>query len=96
MKNYSIVEVFENDELIDKFAFNFLSRGMNDSINKLEKFSNQFEESKLPKQLKTNWKVFHNATYTPNPPNQLRISKDQINGFVSKKIVNEKILQGSI
>ena len=92
MKNYTIVEVFENNKLIDKFAFNFLSKGINHSYSKLEHFSDLFKLSKYPKDLKMNWKIFHNATYTPYPPNQLRISKDQINGFVSKKIVNEKNL----
>ena len=92
MKNYSIVEVFENNKLIDKFAFNFLSRGINHSQKKLDHFSNLFKESKFPKELKINFRIFYNATFAPHPSNQLRISKEQINGFVSKKIVKEKDL----
>ena len=96
MKNFAIIEVFENNTLIEKYAFNFLSKGVKHSNNKINVLCDLYKEWRYYLNLKTNSHVFYNATSPNYKPNQVKIFKRRVNGDLTDcniKKSNHQILK---
>ena len=91
MKNYCIFEVY-NDRggLYTTFAANFVSRGIKHSQSMLDTYCGAYKESFSPRRdYKINFQIFFNATNPAFEPNQLKVYRGKVSGYISAQLARK-------
>ena len=87
MFNYCIFEVYHKDgDLFETIGANFKARGIKHAQSIVDIYADQYKESRYPRELKVNFRVFFNTTNPAFLPDQLKVYRGKVSGCVSRQI----------
>jgi hypothetical protein len=97
MFNYCIFEVFHKDgALFERIGANFKSRGKNHSHKIIDTYINAYEKNLYPRELTVNFTVHFNTTNPAFLPNQLKVYRGKVSGYVSRNIAPLNALKSTV
>ena len=97
MFNYCIFEVYnESGELFERVGANFKARGIKHAQSIVDTYADKYKESRHPRELTVNFRVFFNTTNPVFVADQLKVYRGNVGGYVSRQIAPLNTLKSTV
>ena len=97
MFNYCIFEVYnEHGALFERIGANFKARGIKHAQSIVDTYAEKYKESRHPRELTVNFRVFFNTTNPAFKVDQLKVYRGKVSGYVSSNIAPLNTLKSMV